>query len=270
MMAKKLKAMLTKADYDALTDPLRELYAPDPDDPTQFVLEGVDDQEYKKKLAEFRDTNRGLLRKTRELEEKAAKFKDVDPEKYEEAMQALARLREVEEKKLLDSGQVEEVVAKRTEMMRKESEARVNSLSAELKKIVEERDALKSRLGGLLVDSQVQNVIAKVGKVRTGALDDVMSRARSLWRADENGNLRAEKGGEPVFGKDSKPLTLEEWASNLLSDAPHLFESSGGGGAEGGGRRSAGGKKVIPNDPLSIGRYAKEIAEGSVVVAEDK
>ena len=52
-------------------------------------------------------------------------------------------------------------------------------------------------------------------------------------------------------GRDGvTPLTLDEWAEGLVTEAPHLFESSAGGGAVG---HNSGGVGSVRKNPFKRG-----------------
>lgn len=265
MSLKALIKELTEVD-----EALRPLYVKTDDG---FVLD-VEEKGYKDKLDEFRTNNRALHKKAGELEAQMAQYKDIDPTKYKEAQEALKKVRELEDKQLLDEGKVEELLARRTESMRADFANQIKAKDTGMTEAQQRATALQSRLSELLIEQNVTTAVTKAGKVRQGALDDVRLRASRVWKVDDKGTLQAKgSDGNALFNKKGEALTLEDWAQELVTTAPHLFEASGGGGAGGGSRRDGNtpdGVKVIKNDPLLIGKYAKEIAEGKVVVSQEE
>ena len=198
---------------DDVPEAVRTLYKADGE---EFVLdaEGIVPKE---RLDEFRDNN--IL-----LQKQLEKLKDIDPVKHRELMELQ---REVEEGKLLKAGKIEEVVNSRVGAMKRALE--------------EERDGYKTRaessesqLSVLLIDSAVRNEALKLGVVST-ALDDVVLRARTVYKMKDGAAVLHNDKGEVVFGRDGKtPMPMADWVVALKKTAPHLFASSQGGGAGGG------------------------------------
>jgi len=235
----------------------------------EYVLD-TDDGGYRDELAEFRNNNRRLHNEAKKLKEQMAKFKNIDPDKYEQALGALTELEEMKEKHLIDEGKLDEVLQQRTERMRADFDGQVTALTENLKNTAGERDQFKSRLSELLIDSTVQQAISNVAVPRKGALRDVLHRAREIWQVDENGGLVPMRDGETVFGKDgSKPLTPEEWGMALRQEAPYLFEANQGGGAGGGaGANGSDGSpgQVAWDDQGALNNNIENIAAGKVAV----
>jgi hypothetical protein len=221
---------------DDVPEAVRTLYKADGE---EFVLdaEGIVPKE---RLDEFRDNN--IL-----LQKQLEKLKDIDPVKHRELMELQ---REVEEGKLLKAGKIEEVVSSRVGAMKRALE--------------EERDGYKTRaessesqLSVLLIDSAVRNEALKLGVVNT-ALDDVVLRARTVYKMKDGAAVPHNDKGEVVFGKDGKtPMPMTDWVVALKKTAPHLFASSQGGGA-GGGLRTGGidMSKATAVDKINMGLEA--------------
>lgn len=227
-------------------------------------------KQLKSKVDEFRGTNRSLAAQMKDMEKRMA---GIDPEAYKKGMEALDKLREIDEQGLIKEGKVDEVIEKRVaarvEAMRRDAESQVRAKDEVIAQHKQEVQSLRSRLGALLIDTQVQTAVNEVGKPRPGAMTDIVARARSTFHITDTGEVQPrDQQGELRYGKDGQPLTFKEWAAELLTSAPHLFESPQGGGAGGGqkGNTANGRVRVIPKDPVLIGRYAEEIRKGTVVV----
>ena len=186
---------------------------------------------------------------------------DIDPEKAKEAQ---AKLQELEDKKLLDEGKVEELIAARTARMRADFDNQTAAFNEKIKIASGERDAAHSKLSEVLIDNALRTAAVKA-KVRTTAMEDIVLRGQKIWRL---------KDGVPVpmvgdlvqYGTDpNKPMTMDEWVDGLSKDAPHLFEPSGGGGAQNNpnsGQR--GNMRILSREEArnpAIYRAAKEQAE---------
>lgn len=196
---------------------VRALYVQQGD---KFVLD-VDGVVPKEKLDEFRTNNITL-------QQKLDKFKDVDPTKYNELMEID---RKIKEKELLDAGKVDELVELRTTTMRNEFETEKANLTGQL-------STANLKLEQLLIDNVVKTAAIKLGVIPE-AVDDVVLRAKGLFRI-EDGNPIPKQDGKVLYGKDgSSPMSVDEWLTGLKSTAKHLFLSSQGSGAGGGGRQGA-------------------------------
>ncbi|MGE3276731.1 MAG: hypothetical protein AB7O67_16590 [Vicinamibacterales bacterium] len=248
----RLKATITKAEHDALPEALRELYVENGD---RFTLdaEGVEDVTgLKGALEKERKAKAELDKELRQLRKDLA---GTDPAK---AREALKRLQELEDKELIEAGEVEKLVEKRTA-----------NLAAEKDREIRERDekiaAAEGRLSELLIDSELRR-IATAKKIRREAVDDFVARGRVIYKLVD-GKATPMKGDDVVYSakKANEPMTMDEWADSLIPTAPHLFEGSGGGGTPpGGGGRSGGGGGVTisranARDPQQY-RAAKEQA----------
>lgn len=260
-----LKRTITKDAYEKLPDVLKSEYKKS-DTGDDFVLD-TDDTDYKSKLDEFRTNNRTLHNRVEEMNSRLEKLKDIDPEKYQRALKALDEMDKTEEGKLIKEGKIDEVIKRRLETVKVEIEAQVKAKDKAIEKLTQERDSYRNELAGLRIEQITSGSIAKVGRVRQGALEDVMFRARAVWSLDENGKLVAKKpDGSLIYGPSADPLTPDEWAQGLVKSAPHLFEPAGGGGA-GGGAKPAGDTKVL-NQPSAadFGKNLEAIATGKVSV----
>lgn len=263
-----LKALI--AQLEDVSEELREHYVPAEGEGGGFVLDS-DESEYKKKLDEFRNNNRKLHREQDRLRKEAEKTKGIDPERYQEAVDALEKLESMEDSELLKEGNIDAVVAKRTEAMKKENDKQMNARQKLLDVAMKERDKMKSRLGSLLIDSEVTRAISKIGKPRQGALDDILGRAHKTWQIDEEGDVVPQsEGGETVYGTDGEPLTMEGWSADLLTNASHLFEGGGGGGGTGSKKPAKPGSKktVQASDAMAFGKALEGVADGSVEVIQ--
>jgi hypothetical protein len=206
-------------------------------------------------------------RQARRDAEKAAKdfkdrFGDLDPEA---AREALKMKQELEEKKLIASGEVDKVVEQRVAKMRDEHARERSKLESELK-------AKDSRLSQLLIDNALRDVALKpnVG-ILPKAIGTVVKLAKDVWKLDKDGNPVALNGdGSQMYGKDGGPIGMEEWISNLKTEHDYLFGQPSGGGA---GNQGAGGgapkkkrsemtaedREVFFESQRKLGKTAKEI-----------
>lgn len=192
---------------------LRGLYAPNGN---KFTLL-VDGAVGKDKLDEFRNNNI-------QLQQQIDKFKNIDPAKHQELLELQRKLQEEE---LIDKGEVDKLVNLRVTRMREELETKLNTTSGQL-------EQANSQLSLLLVDNVVKDAAIKNG-VQPTAVDDVILRARGMYKVENGVPVPKNAKGEVVYGEDGKsPMAPDEWVKGLKKTAPHLFQGSSGGGASGG------------------------------------
>lgn len=209
----------------------------------------------KEKLDEFRNSNIDLKKKNEEL---TSRFDGVDPDVFRELS---AKAQKERDKKLIDSGKVEEMVNERLN-------AAKAGFDKERKGFDESNKKLTVQLEGLLIDNAVRDASARCG-VRPGAVDDVLLRARQVFKIIE-GNAVAYDGEKQIFGATGSPITVAEYiADKLAPAAPHLFESSQGGGSKKAEGNAAGGANgvVARTDPKAFLANLDDIAGGKKQVA---
>lgn len=261
-----LKSVLDS--LDDVPEALRELYAQDGD---RYVLDldEVDAHPGVRNLKSAFEREKEDRRKAREqlraLEAKLGEVADLDPQ---EAREALNKLREIEDKKLLDGGQVEEVVNRRTERMKQDYEQRLTKMQAALEELTGDRDGLRRSLEEVVIDNGLREAAAKKS-VRPSAIRDALGRLKPMFRVVE-GKPVAMDGEQVLYGRDGKsPLTMEEAVEGLIGEAPHLFEPSVGAGMNG-GRPSGGPRPAMSlRDSASISANLEDVAAGKFAFTAD-
>lgn len=216
-----------------VSEALRELYKPEGD---SFVLD-VEGAVDRTRLDEFRNNNI-------ELQKQIDKFKNVDPTKYQELMELQ---RKVQEKELIEKGDIDGLVNSRTMAMREELTARATTAETALQ-------AANRQLATLMIDNQVRAEAVKLGVLPT-AVDDMILRAQAIF-VMKDGQAVPMQDGKVVYGKDgSTPMTISEWAGGLKKTAPHLFHGSSGGGASGntGGTGAVDMSKLTAHQLIALG-----------------
>jgi len=209
--------------------------------------------EMKNNLTEFRDNNIKLMKEQAAIQNQLKAFEGIDPTDHR---MLVKKLEELEKK-----GGVKDPA---------DIEARIRSAVQEAlepvnkKLAVEEthRKEAEHKLALSALEGKLRDVGAKL-KVEERAMPDFLTRATKVFGVDGV----AREGEKLLYSKEkvTDPLSMEEWGKNLLVDAPHLFTPSRGGGAAPG--VGAGGQRTISAaDPLELGRHAKEIAEGKIIV----
>jgi ribosomal protein L14 len=231
---------------EGLEDPIKVLYSKHTDGKYYLDVEGA---VAKGKVDEFRDNNINLKK---ELEELQDKYGNVDLEKYNELVEKAAQ---DDGKKRVTMEKVDEIVAERTANMKSEYDNQIGQLQTA-------NQGLTGQLDGLLIDGAVRNA-ATEAKVRAGALEDVILRAKQTFKVVDGKAVAHDGDGKVIYGKDgSNPLTTTEWIGGLKKTAEHLFETSSGGGAGGGDRKPVDQNQdttgMSPLQKISAGMAAAE------------
>lgn len=192
----------------------------------------------KARLDEFRKTNT-------DLKKKLEAFDGIDPEEHRTLV---ARKAEFEAGTGAGAKEkIEAEVSKRVGSMKEESDKKIAALESTTK-------AQREKLHALQIDQTMIAAATEMG-LRKTATQDLISRARAVWRLGENDAPVAFTGEEQIYGKSGQPITPKEWLEALAKDATHLFEESKGGGAGGGG---GGGTKGGGGPDTNINPWKNE------------
>jgi hypothetical protein len=202
-----------------------------------FVLDAEDGVE-KAKLDEVRMHNVTL---EKQLADFNARFDGIEPDQVRALM---AEKQKLEEAKHLKEGEVEKLVESRTRSLKSDLEKQVGGLKTE-------RDAVMSRLVEIEINQGVTLAATKRG-LRPTAIPDAVARARKVFQLVNGVPTAFEPDGKSVrYGRDGvTPLTWDEGAEGLVTEAPHLFEASAGGGAVG---HNSGGAGSVRKNPFKRG-----------------
>lgn len=215
------------------------LYEKTEDGKFRLNVEGAVPRE---KLDEFRNKNIDLM-KTVE------KFNGVDVVKYQHLLGIEKKLTD---KELVEAGKVDEVVQARIKTMQTEHSTTVDTLNNQL-------SVANRQLESLLVDSAVRVKALEFGVTPT-AVDDVMLRAKTVFKIID-GVATPQQDGKTIYGKDGiNPMSVDEWISGLAKTAPHLFGTTQGGGAPGTrtqSRQTPGGQKLTATQKIAAGLNSK-------------
>lgn len=224
------------AKLEDVAEEFRKFYSQGADGAFYLQVEGA---VAKEKLDEFRDSNIQLLK---DME----KFKDVDPEKYATLKAEHDKLQEGE---LIKAGKVEELVAQRVAAMKTAHEAAMADLSKRY-------DVGQRQLETLLIDNEVRAHAAKVGVTAT-AVDDVLLRAKSMFKVEDGKPVAKDSEGKIIYGKDgTNSIGISDWIGGLKEQAPHLFAPSQGsnsGNMRQGTGNQGNGQRMNPINKISAG-----------------
>lgn len=261
----KLKARLDS--LDDVPEALHELYE-EVDGAFVLALDDIDAHPGVKGLKSALDKEKkDRLKYSTDLQAMREKLGDLDPEA---AREALGKLQQLEDRKLLDEGKVEELLKQRTERMARDHQAQIKALEAKLAEASTGAEQLTARLQKVLVEGAIRDAASKNG-VRPTAVTDVLMRGNSLFQLDGDTPIPRDPKGEIIRGKNGvDPMSIDEWFGSLQADAPHLFETSNGGGAAGAGRGqgSQHRRTVSLSDPRAIGANLEAVAAGEVTFTD--
>lgn len=244
-------------NLEQVEEKYRDLYKKEADG--KYHLQADEDPEQKAKLDEFRQNNIKLAKDLKTVQDTLA---GIDLEEYKELKKTSQGIKD---QQLIAAGKIDEVVAERTARMKSDFEAQLKAIQKSLEDTTKERDTLSGKYATELIEGRVMRAITTLAVPRKEAVADILNRARNTFTL-ENGELTPKTDGKILYGKDGKsPLSIEEYAQNLVTDGPHLFESTAGGGAQGsqkggGGSRGTGKideatwKNMSPGEKLKAGR----------------
>lgn len=206
-----MKFNITKAEFDALSGEMQKLYKANGDG-YQMQIEGAVD---KSKLDEFRENNL-------KLQGDLKKFEGVDLDAYAKAAEAQRKL---EDKKLIDAGDVDGLIEKRLAALTADYEGKLTAVTEKLSTADNNVAAMQTRyeIEGAAAKAMAEN------KIRPEMIDAAMALVKSKFTL-ENGQAVAKDGDTYVQGKEGN-LTISEF----IAGQPEGFKiGSGGGGALGG------------------------------------
>jgi hypothetical protein len=222
------------------------------------------------KIDEFRSNNVDLTSKLAKFDGKKV-FTQEDVEEFDRLVQQET---DIKDKKLIDSGKIDELLANRTEKLRADYEAKIESLETSLTDAKEIGTKHERRLSSVLVRADVTQVLSDQGiSPVKGAIADVFDRAGKVWKVNKEGVLEAlNEKGEPVYGAEAKALTMVEWAAQTVKAAPFLFtknDGTGGGGGTGIKPSDSDGIRKIPrSDERMKSKYIDDLADGKAVLVD--
>ena len=234
---------------DSIPEALREHYK---ETDKGFVLQATEDVERVKSINEFRTNNKKF---ESDLKEAQAKYAELEL-KYKE-LDTVENRERIEKAKSLEGKKTVTV-----EQMNQHLDAIKSDYESKMQSYIAEQNASRLQVS-------VADAISKVGVVRQGAMDDVMSRVSRDWK-EVDGNLAVvDANGSPVVDSAGIPITVDAYAAKLKESAPHLFESNVGAGVPGSpGRDVPVGTVVNASDQAAMNKIdPKAILEGKQHIA---
>lgn len=252
----------------------------DDDDPqTTQTQTRTDDgpPDLKKKVDEFRSSNRELRSLNRKLEERIAAMeaeqakmgdlRDKDPNQLKSALDLLSRVEDQAEAELIQAGRFDEVIARRLKPREEQYQRELQAREKKLEAISANEKKAMSLASRMLLERQLRQAISgKKLRPHSTAEEDLMARFQRDWKMPED------LEGNPVPAHPNNIAeSVEAWIDQQVEKAPHLWEGGTGGGAKGAGKLGADGVRTVRRSEISdrdYGKLAKEIAEGKVRVIQ--
>jgi hypothetical protein len=252
-----LKAVLSKAEVDALAEPIRKEYT---EKDGQFVLavEGYDDPkevaELKRKHAEFRDNNKKLFQENEALRPLKERYEGIDPDKYKTMESEIEKLRGKGVKSADDmSAIIQAEIAKATKPIQDKLDAEAKVRADAQQKLIDQE-----------FEKQITDIAVKAG-VRQQAVSLIIPKAKAAFEFKDNGIVPRDGVKHPT--EPHKDLTPSDWLTELAKSDAYLFAASEGSGAEGNKGRTRSNAKILVNPTAEeMGRNMEAIGKGEILV----
>ena len=138
------------------------------------------------------------------------------------------------ERELIEKGDVDTLINSRVDEViaakQKELATQKSTYDAQVASLQEDLLSYDGQLNTMLVDNELTKIAADAG-VRSSAMEDVLSRGRSVFRVEDGQAVAFNEQGRQMYLDDAvTPLNINAWVEGLTKSAPHLFESSIGAG----------------------------------------
>ena len=189
-------------------------------------------QEYlDKEVNGLKSKNQELLGSNRtiktELDKLKGQFEGLD---LDAVKGLLAKVGQDEETKLIAEGKIDEVINRRTERLRSDSDKQIKAANERADKA----EAFAAKYSDKVLADSIRAAAIKAGALPEAA-EDIILRARGTFKLSEDGEaIATDRDGEVVYGKDGKtPLSPLEWAESLRETATHLWPRAQGAGPTG-------------------------------------
>jgi hypothetical protein len=224
------------------------------------------------KIVEFRDNNRRLMAALGAetidgATQRAEALKGFDPKKFEGVDPEEFRALKAKAAKLKDKGvdDPDQIDARFKAML----DAAIKPVNDKLASTEADLSAARKKADEGIFRNSVQAPFLKAGG-KADAVDFVMLRAAEKFTV-VGGTIKARPDAFSA-DKPGEPLGLDEWLSGFQKTSAFAFEPSKGAGTTpgngSGGAAIRQGARVLTNPTAQdLGKYAKEIAKGEVVIA---
>lgn len=166
------------------------------------------------------------------LKEAKGAFGDLDPKVVKNLVE---RMKNDEETKLIAEGKIDEVIARRTEALSKDYEAKIAAKEKSFSELDASAKLANQKVQKLILESVVRQAAGDLNLIPS-AMEDAIYRASNVFSlTDDLKPIAKQADGTPIYGKDAKsPMTAKEWLEGMKEAAPHWFPGSSGINAGGG------------------------------------
>lgn len=232
-----LKGIL--ATLDGLDETVAKLYKKRDDGKFILDVEGMVERE---KLDEFRDNNTSLKSQIENLQRAADLYKGIDPAK---AKEALAKLQEIQEKKLIDEGKIEELLTQRTERMKLEFAEQLAAKEKMIGDLTGRVDAAGKEKDRYIITNELARAVdsSDLG-FQSGVAALLEPQVLSQFAIRDGKVVAVKSDGSLQFGKEGNPKTLPEFLGEVAKERPFLVRASSGSGANNGSPARQGGQGI--------------------------
>ncbi|GEM_PF-3570171 len=263
-----LKALLPS--LDGLDEATQKLYKKLDDGSFQLDVEGLPDgKKLETKLEEFRANNIELQNALKKLKEQAEAYRGIDPTK---AKEALDKLQQLQDQKLIDEGKIEDLFTQRTERMKSEhseqlalKDRMISELEGKIKLVEDEKNQF------ILFTELAKAIDNPAFGFQSGVADLLKRQVKEEFQYRDEKVVRVKPDGSLMYGKNGEPVGLTEFLAEVAKERPYLVKPSSGGGAHNNGSGNNGGanQKVLKRDAfdgLSVVGKAEYIKTGGKIV----
>jgi len=226
-----MKLKVRVADINEVAEPYREQYIQAEDGKSWALNEEFEIED----VAGLKENNQKLLKQSKAIQEAMQKMKeqfgDIDPEKAREAQK---KLEELENKELMDAGKFEELMAKRTEAMKRDHQNQIDQMSKGWESDKARVKTLETQLQRTTIINDLRNTAGKL-HIRSNMVPLLELKAEREWVLNEDGQaVWKDENGQVRYGKDpAKPANMSDYLSEQIASMPELLEGSTGTGANG-------------------------------------
>lgn len=223
---------------------------------------------------EFRDNNNELKNKNTDLLAKVAEAERLKEEHAElKKAEEERKLKDVKDRGNLRQEDFQSSVARAVEAAQGPMQKVMDKLQSDMKLAQDEKVAAEVRLARKELEAALSTAGLKAG-VDEKALQDFLHRGMKVWSIKDGAFMAAKEDGTPLYDDKGQPVSMDEYAASMTTEAPHLFKSSGGGGAQpnktggGGGNNDRGPRKVLVNPTArEIGDNLDELAKAKMTIS---
>lgn len=182
----------------------------------------------------LKDSKSQILNELKQAKEAAKLWEGYDHEQIETIMN---RIQNDEETRLMSEGKLDEVLARRTESMKRDYEQRIQVTEAKLNEYDSTLKQKDEKLASLVIDGQIREAYVGLG-FEPSAMQHILRQGRDVFKMDENGRaVPRDSEGNILFGKDGKSqMSATEWLEKLADEQKFLRPASSGAGASHSGR----------------------------------